>query len=66
MLVSVGIPYTSQVDFFRAAAFVIPIAVFFAPRHICRDLARSEEHPLREWTGTTVERVEGGEFSAGP
>ncbi len=66
MLVSVGILYTSPVGFFGAAAFVIPIGVFFATRHICGDLAPSDQHQLRESTGTTVERVEGGGFSAGP
>lgn len=41
----------------------IGAGVFFATRRVCRDFARSDQHPLRGWTGTTVE---GGGFSAGP
>jgi len=36
ILVSVGIPYKSQVDFLRGAAFVVPVVVFAATFHVCR------------------------------
>ncbi|MGI8430451.1 MAG: cytochrome bc1 complex cytochrome b subunit [Solirubrobacteraceae bacterium] len=66
ILVSVGIPYASQVLFFRTAAFVVPVFAFFFARRICRELRASEVHPLRGWTGTTLQRAEAGGFEAVP
>jgi ubiquinol-cytochrome c reductase cytochrome b subunit len=61
ILVSVGIPYEAQVRFFRVAAFLIPIIVFFVARAICRELQRTELHPLRGFVGTRVtQRPTGG------
>jgi ubiquinol-cytochrome c reductase cytochrome b subunit len=54
ILVSVGIPYTSQVDFLRAAAFAVPIVVFAATFHVCRRLVAHDLHPLRGRTGDRV------------
>ena len=62
ILVSVGIPYTSQVWFFRFAAFLIPVIVFFITRHICRELKDSDEHPLRGWSGSTLTRTDSGGY----
>ena len=64
ILVSVGIPYTSQVWFFRFAAFLIPVIVFFITRHICSELKDSEEHPLRGWSGSTLKRTDSGGYEA--
>ncbi len=46
ILVSVGIPYESQVWFFRIAALIVPVAVFLVTLRICRELRRTEAHPL--------------------
>ncbi|MGI8557767.1 MAG: cytochrome bc1 complex cytochrome b subunit [Solirubrobacteraceae bacterium] len=62
ILVSVGIPYVSQVWFFRVAAVLVPALVFFATRDICRELRQRDTHPLREWTGTVLRRRSGGGF----
>jgi ubiquinol-cytochrome c reductase cytochrome b subunit len=62
ILVSVGIPYVSQVWFFRVAAILIPALVYVTARAICRQLRAGEIHPLREWTGGTVTRNQAGGF----
>jgi ubiquinol-cytochrome c reductase cytochrome b subunit len=64
ILVSVGIPYVSQVWFFRVAAVVLPLVVWAATRHICRELRASGLHPLRGWVGATVRRNERGGYEA--
>jgi len=64
IFVSVGIPYTSQVWFFRFAAFILPVVVFFTTRRVCRDLRAAEVHPLRGWVGTAVRRAPSGGFEA--
>ncbi|MGI8802015.1 MAG: cytochrome bc1 complex cytochrome b subunit [Solirubrobacteraceae bacterium] len=56
ILVSVGIPYVSQVWFFRIAAILVPVLVWSATKRICRELRATEIHPLREWTGAIVTR----------
>ncbi|MDX6448510.1 MAG: ubiquinol-cytochrome c reductase cytochrome b subunit [Gaiellaceae bacterium] len=38
--------YVQQIWIFRVAVIVLPIVVFFVTRAICRDLQRSELHPL--------------------
>jgi ubiquinol-cytochrome c reductase cytochrome b subunit len=65
IFVTVGVPYSGQVWFFRFAAVVLPILVFFLVRRICRELQASEMHPLRGWTGRTLRRKPGGGFEAG-
>jgi ubiquinol-cytochrome c reductase cytochrome b subunit len=50
------IPYEGQIWFWRFAAFLLPIAVFFLVRRICRELKASGAHPLRGWSGTVVRR----------
>jgi ubiquinol-cytochrome c reductase cytochrome b subunit len=62
IFVSLGVPYESQVWFFRFAALVLPIVVFFLVRRICRELRASGAHPLRGWVGATVTRAPGGGF----
>jgi ubiquinol-cytochrome c reductase cytochrome b subunit len=66
ILVSVGFPYTGQVWFFRVAAILIPIAVFWVTRRICLALKRTGAHPLRGWTGAVVRRNERGGFEPLP
>jgi ubiquinol-cytochrome c reductase cytochrome b subunit len=46
ILVSVGIPYESQVWFFRGMAVVAPVVMGALTLHVCRELKRSEAHPL--------------------
>jgi len=61
VLIRFGFPYESQIWFARLAVWLVPIVVFFAVRKVCRDLQRSESHPLRGWTGRRVVRTpEGG------
>ncbi len=62
ILVSVGISYVSQVWFFRFAAFLVPVMVFYFTRRICRQLRVTEQHPLRGWTGAVVQRDDGGGY----
>jgi ubiquinol-cytochrome c reductase cytochrome b subunit len=52
------ISYELQIWLYRAACIVVPLAVFFTARHICRRLAAGDDHPLRGWTGSVVTRDE--------
>ena len=56
------ISYEAQIHFWRVGIWVIPIVVFFATRSICRSLARSGTHPLRQWDGAIVDRAPDGGF----
>jgi len=56
------ISYQEQIHFWRAGVWVLPIVVFFATRHACRALQRSDAHPLREWQGQLVARSADGGF----
>ena len=62
LLVDVGFPYESQIWWFRGLALLLPIAVFFLVRRICRELKESEVRPLRAWTGTVVRRASDGSY----
>jgi ubiquinol-cytochrome c reductase cytochrome b subunit len=64
IFVTFGIAYTTQVWFFRVAAFVLPGAAFFVTRAICRELAAEGVRPLRGFTGQVVERRADGSFAA--
>ena len=66
ILVSASISYTSQVWFFRFAAFLEPVVVFFITRHVCRELKDSDSHPLRGWSGSIAQRTDTGGFEAAP
>jgi ubiquinol-cytochrome c reductase cytochrome b subunit len=48
--------YTSQIHFWRAAVWVVPIVVYFLTRSTCRALQRSGHHPLRDWQGEIITR----------
>jgi len=54
--------YQGAIDFFRVAFFVVPVIVYLLTKRICAELARSERHPLREWSGTAVRRNAAGGF----
>ena len=56
--------YQGAIDFFRVAFFVVPVIVYVLTKRICGELARSERHPLREWSGTVVRRNAAGGFDA--
>jgi ubiquinol-cytochrome c reductase cytochrome b subunit len=56
------ISYQQQIHFWRVGVWVLPILVFFATRHFCLVLKRSETHPLREWSGQVVVRDPDGGF----
>ncbi len=45
-VVHLQLSYVQQIWIFRVAVFVLPIVVFFVTRAICRDLQRSDLHPL--------------------
>jgi ubiquinol-cytochrome c reductase cytochrome b subunit len=62
MSVHFQIPYAQQVWFFRIAALVLPVIVFFATRRICRELSADELRPWEGFTGTVVRRGPGGGF----
>ena len=63
VFLSVGVPYGTQVWIFRGAVFVVPLVVFLAAGRIARELRASEQHPLRGWSGTVVERTAEGGFA---
>jgi ubiquinol-cytochrome c reductase cytochrome b subunit len=63
IFVTFGIPYTTQVWFFRVAAIVLPVVAFFLVRKTCRELAQLDLHPLRGFTGHVVERRPDGSFA---
>jgi ubiquinol-cytochrome c reductase cytochrome b subunit len=63
VLIRFGIPYDSQVWFGRAAVFVVPAVVYLVTLRICRELLRSEAHPLRGWSGRRVRRTPAGCFA---
>jgi ubiquinol-cytochrome c reductase cytochrome b subunit len=54
--------YEGAIDFFRIAFFVVPVIVYQLTKRICGELARSERHPLREWSGSIVRRNPAGGF----
>ena len=56
------IPYQHQVTFFRIAAVVLPVVVFWCTKRICDELRGSGAHPLRGWTGRIVRRGPTGGF----
>jgi ubiquinol-cytochrome c reductase cytochrome b subunit len=56
--------YEGAIDFFRIAFFAVPVIVYPLTKRICSELARSERHPLREWTGSIVRRNAAGGFDA--
>lgn len=58
-----GVGYGLQVWVFRILALVAPIVAFAVTRSICRELARTDLHPLRGWSGTTIERTPDGGFT---
>ena len=60
------IPYEGQIWFGRIATFVVPVIVFFVTRRVCRELKRSERHPLRGWYGSVVRRTPSGGYVAEP
>jgi ubiquinol-cytochrome c reductase cytochrome b subunit len=62
VFVSLGVPYTGQVWFFRVAVFVLPVIAFFGTRRICRELRDRDLHPLRGAVGTAVARTPAGGF----
>jgi ubiquinol-cytochrome c reductase cytochrome b subunit len=64
ILVSVSVSYTAQVWIFRAAALLVPLAVFLVTRAVCRELAAAETHPLRGWSGAVLARSPDGGFVA--
>jgi ubiquinol-cytochrome c reductase cytochrome b subunit len=61
------IPYEGQIWFWRFACVLVPMLVFFVTRRVCRELNRSDVHPLRGWYGSRVTRGrDGGFIAAGP
>jgi ubiquinol-cytochrome c reductase cytochrome b subunit len=66
LLVEIGFPYESQIWWFRALAVLLPVAVFFLVRRICRELKASEVRPLRAWTGRLVRRAPDGSYEELP
>jgi ubiquinol-cytochrome c reductase cytochrome b subunit len=60
--VDFGVPYSWQVWIWRIVAVVAPIAGFFIAHSVCRWLLRTEEHPLRGWTGAVVRRTPSAGF----
>jgi len=63
VLIRFGIPYESQIWFARAAIFVLPAIAYALTLRICRDLQRSEAHPLRGWSGRRIVRTPAGGFA---
>jgi ubiquinol-cytochrome c reductase cytochrome b subunit len=56
--------YQGAIDFFRIAFLVAPVLTYVVTKRVCIELARSERHPLREWSGSVVRRNAAGGFDA--
>jgi ubiquinol-cytochrome c reductase cytochrome b subunit len=54
--VQFGIPYEGQLWGYRALVILLPIAVFFLTRWICRQLRDGGAHPARDSGARLVER----------
>ncbi|MEA2305540.1 MAG: ubiquinol-cytochrome c reductase cytochrome b subunit [Solirubrobacteraceae bacterium] len=63
ILVSVGIPYETQVWLARGAFFVAPVIVGVAAYRIASELRRSDLHPLRGAVARRVVRRPDGSFA---
>jgi len=63
ILIRFGIPYELQIWFARAAVFVVPVIAYLVTLRVCRELQRSEAHPLRGWSGRRVRRTPAGGFA---
>src|SRR4029453_13438574 len=59
------IPSTSQIWVYDVFSLVGPFVVFFVAKRVCEELLRSEQHPLRGWTGQAVRRTARGGFVRG-
>ena len=66
ILVTIGFPYEGQIWFFRIADFVAPPVVALLTYAACRELQRSELHPLRAFAGRRVRRTAAGGFVVEP
>ncbi len=64
VFVTFDVSYQNQVQVLRVAWLVLPVIAFLVTLHICRRLRGSGEHPLREWSGSVVERNAAGGFDA--
>src|SRR5206468_879726 len=60
ILVTIGFPYEGQIWFFRIADFVAPPVVALLTYAACRELQRSQLHPLRAFAGRRVRRTAAG------
>jgi len=56
------VPYSQQVWFFRIAALVLPVLVFFLTRRVCRELSAGDLRPWDGFTGGVVRRTPTGGF----
>ncbi len=61
-----GFGYEGAIWFFRGAFFLVPALTFALTKRICLELAREQEHPLREWRGELVVRNAHGGFEPLP
>ena len=52
------ISYEAEIWFFRAFALLVPVLVYFIAKRVCEELKARESHPLREWSGTVIDRSE--------
>lgn len=53
-------------NIFRFAVIVVPLAVFFLTRAICRSLSRSDMHPTEDPVGGRIERTPDGGYHTVP
>jgi ubiquinol-cytochrome c reductase cytochrome b subunit len=60
ILLTIGFSYNGQIWFFRVLVFVAPVVVYLITKRICLELRAREEHPLRGFRGSVVERSEDG------
>jgi ubiquinol-cytochrome c reductase cytochrome b subunit len=64
--VQIGFPYEGQLWAYRAAAFVVPLCVYFVTRRVCERLRAGDAHPGRGSDGAVVTREESGGFRRSP
>jgi ubiquinol-cytochrome c reductase cytochrome b subunit len=60
------IGYEGQIWVWRVAWWVLPALAYLLVKRICRELQRSDSHPLRGWSGSRITRTATGGFARDP
>ena len=64
LFVQLDIPYTAQVEVFRALWIIAPAIAFIVALRVCKALSASDRHPLRQAPPARLKRTSSGGFVA--